>query len=203
LFRAEPTTTDTARIATCEACGTEFEAPGKRGRLPRFCPEHVHQRRLAASLRWKHRNAERVKAYRDEYHAAHREETNARSRRWRQENAERVREYRRKLYEERQRATNTATVLAYRARNPGKHAEIENRRRARLLGSFIEPVSVAEIRARDGGLCGICRLPVALEEESLDHVLPLALGGRHERANVQLAHRVCNSRKGARISQAL
>ncbi len=31
---------------------------------------------------------------------------------------------------------------------------------------------------------------------SLDHVIPLALGGTHTRDNVRLAHRICNSRRG-------
>jgi 5-methylcytosine-specific restriction endonuclease McrA len=30
---------------------------------------------------------------------------------------------------------------------------------------------------------------------SLDHILPLARGGAHDHSNLQLAHRICNSRK--------
>lgn len=33
---------------------------------------------------------------------------------------------------------------------------------------------------------------------SLDHVVPLAWGGEHTAANVQLAHLKCNVAKGAR-----
>jgi 5-methylcytosine-specific restriction endonuclease McrA len=33
---------------------------------------------------------------------------------------------------------------------------------------------------------------------SIDHIIPLALGGYHERRNVHTAHRICNSRKQAR-----
>jgi 5-methylcytosine-specific restriction endonuclease McrA len=36
----------------------------------------------------------------------------------------------------------------------------------------------------------------------MDHIVPFAAGGTHEPANVQLAHRVCNSRKGARLLRA-
>ena len=88
----------------------------------------------------------------------------------------------------------------YRRRHPGKHAEIENRRRARLLGAFVAPVDPAAIRARDNETCGICGSFVALSEQSMDYIIPLARGGTHEPANVQLAHRRCNSSKGARIA---
>jgi 5-methylcytosine-specific restriction endonuclease McrA len=52
--------------------------------------------------------------------------------------------------------------------------------------------------ARDGGICQICKLPVAREAMHVDHIVPLARGGKHEYANVQLAHARCNISKGAR-----
>jgi len=60
---------------------------------------------------------------------------------------------------------------------------------------------------RDRGRCGLCHRPVApafrmqrasREHPTLDHILPLSKGGRHERSNVQLAHQGCNSRKSNR-----
>jgi 5-methylcytosine-specific restriction endonuclease McrA len=38
---------------------------------------------------------------------------------------------------------------------------------------------------------------------TIDHILPIACGGNDTRANVQLAHFICNSRKGTRGSQQL
>ncbi|WP_410666040.1 HNH endonuclease [Amycolatopsis sp. lyj-84] len=35
---------------------------------------------------------------------------------------------------------------------------------------------------------------------TIDHVIPLARGGRHEMSNVQTAHFLCNSLKGDRPS---
>jgi 5-methylcytosine-specific restriction endonuclease McrA len=153
---------------------------------------------LVASRAWKTRNKSLVKAYAAGWHAANRAANNARSRKRHREHAAEDSVYRRRLYEERQRATNAATVHAYRQRNPGSQAEIENRRRSRLLGAFVETVSAAEIRERDAGRCGLCGEFVPLSEQSLDHIVPLAHGGTHERSNLQLAHRRCNSRKGAR-----
>lgn len=190
------------RTGECVTCGKQTVA-GKRGPVPRLCEDCARLNRLAASQAWKDRNRDAMNAARRAKWAADEETTAAakdRHRRWYEANRERVSEYRRQLYRERQASTNAATIAAYRLANPGKHAEIENRRRARLLGQFVEAVDPATIRLRDGGLCGICGLAVELVEQSLDHVVPIALGGLHETANVQLAHRVCNSRKGIKRS---
>lgn len=80
------------------------------------------------------------------------------------------------------------------------------KRRAQKRGTQVEDVLPTEIFDRDGWCCGICAEPVSPESAwpdplspSLDHILPLALGGAHVRANVQLAHLACNVRKGARV----
>lgn len=188
------------RTAECTVCGTPVEA-GKRGPLPKYCGRCRYGRQIEASQRWKARNPDHVKAYRDEYYAdpVHREDSKTRNRKNYAANPVAAAVARRKRYVERQQATIAATVRAYRLRNPGKHAEIENRRRARKLAQFVAPVDPVTIRDRDKGLCGICGHAVASDEQSLDHIVPLARGGTHEPANVQLAHRSCNSRKGAKL----
>lgn len=80
-----------------------------------------------------------------------------------------------------------------------------SRRRARTKDAYVEDVELADIYARDGGICQLCftrvdrrckhphpKTPVP------DHIVPLARGGTHERRNVQLAHHGCNSKKNAR-----
>lgn len=53
---------------------------------------------------------------------------------------------------------------------------------------------------RDLGICGICRTPVGLEDPlHLDHIRPVSRGGETTLNNLQLAHAVCNMRKGNRI----
>lgn len=79
-------------------------------------------------------------------------------------------------------------------------------RRARQdgkLGARVERFSPAEIYERDRWTCGICKRPVDHRTEypdplspSIDHVVPLSLGGDHTRENVQCAHLVCNLSKG-------
>ncbi len=188
-----------SRSGTCSTCGAVFSS-ATRGKIPVYCQACRYQRQLAASQRWKARNPEHIRMYRSVHDAAHRDENIVRCRRWYRENKDKIRIYRKRLYEERQKSTNTAAVLEYRRRNPGKHAEIENRRRSRLLGQFVAAVDPRAIRERDRDLCGICNKPVPPTERSLDHITPISLGGTHEPSNVQLAHRRCNSRKGNRVA---
>lgn len=178
------------RLGTCKDCGAQTVG-GQRGKIPELCPQCRYARQLAASKAWKVRE--------DYTDPRDRAEKARQMRAWRAANPERERANRRRTYEKAGTAANTAKVADYRRRNPGKHAEIENRRRARLLAQFVAPVDFAEIWDRDNATCQLCWLPVDVSEASLDHIIPLAKGGTHEPANVQLAHRRCNSRKGARL----
>ncbi len=81
-----------------------------------------------------------------------------------------------------------------------------HRRRARrALARTGRPVRYGEIAARDGWVCRLCgdevdallTWPDPLSG-SLDHSVPLSLGGAHDPDNVQLAHLRCNTTKGAR-----
>ena len=83
-------------------------------------------------------------------------------------------------------------------------------RRARKRGAYVELVSLLALAKRDRYRCGICGERVAMTKRaphprspSLDHIVPLAAGGEHSRANCQLAHLLCNSTKGARGTQQL
>ena len=74
-------------------------------------------------------------------------------------------------------------------------------------------ISLDDLVKREKGVCWICGQTVDMHDcywkgksfvagnnyPSIDHVIPLAKGGRHEWQNVRLAHRVCNSRKGAKL----
>jgi 5-methylcytosine-specific restriction endonuclease McrA len=63
-----------------------------------------------------------------------------------------------------------------------------NKATARLRDAVLE---------RDGHVCGICNASVGSEDVSIDHIIPAASGGTDELDNLQVAHLVCNSRKGA------
>ena len=78
--------------------------------------------------------------------------------------------------------------------------------RSRHSGRFIEHVAVSILAERDGFICQLCDSPVDMEQPwpgrwspSVDHVVPISLGGEHSYANTQLAHLTCNIRKGNRV----
>lgn len=80
-------------------------------------------------------------------------------------------------------------------------------RRAVERGAFVEHVSPEAIFKRDKWTCKLCGKRVARTKvvphpkaPVLDHIVPLAKGGKHERSNVQCAHFMCNSMKGDRAA---
>ena len=80
-----------------------------------------------------------------------------------------------------------------------------SRRRAKHYGVPYERYRREDVFERDGWVCQICGDPVdgSLEHPdpmsaTVDHIVPLALGGADVFANVQLAHFHCNCVKGAR-----
>ncbi len=84
------------------------------------------------------------------------------------------------------------------------HRVRQRARRALVATGGGGRIHTAEIAARDGWDCGICGDAVdpsipwpELLSPALDHIVPLVRGGRHEATNLQIAHLVCNSRKGA------
>jgi len=70
------------------------------------------------------------------------------------------------------------------------------RRRSRLASVESEPFSRTEIINRDHRMCHICGKLVE-DDLELDHLIPISQGGPDTRANVKVAHRECNRRKGA------
>jgi 5-methylcytosine-specific restriction endonuclease McrA len=79
-----------------------------------------------------------------------------------------------------------------------------DRVRAAYHGVEYQPINRHRIYTRDDWTCGICgdRIdPGAkwpdLMCASLDHIVPMAEGGGHVLSNVQAAHFLCNSYKGA------
>ena len=81
----------------------------------------------------------------------------------------------------------------------------EKRRRAALTEES-KHISIKSIYERDGGICWLCGNPCDMTADSnsddypsIDHVIPISMGGKDTFDNVRIAHRGCNTRKGARI----
>lgn len=94
-----------------------------------------------------------------------------------------------------------------RAHNKAK----EIRRRNKISNAMVDKdITIEGLYNRDGGRCYLCGLMCSWGDytvrdgikisgdwyPSIDHVVPLARGGRHSWNNVKLAHRRCNYVKG-------
>jgi 5-methylcytosine-specific restriction endonuclease McrA len=84
-------------------------------------------------------------------------------------------------------------------RNPEKYRllklRIEQRRRAKLLGVFVEDITPEDFRAicnRQNDCCWWCGRSARL---TMDHVVPVSRGGKHEKNNIIGACQSCNSAK--------
>lgn len=87
------------------------------------------------------------------------------------------------------------------SRYADKRIEYKLKRRG-LLTEGSESFLSAEVFERDGWICQLCYEPVDATlpwphrmSKTLDHVLPVAKGGAHTRANTQLTHLTCNASK--------
>jgi hypothetical protein len=94
----------------------------------------------------------------------------------------------------------------WRLVNLEKSRELErnstHRRRARKRAAESEVFEAIEVFERDGWVCGICRRRISKKRRwpdslcvSLDHIIPLSLGGPHTRANTRATHLRCNVRR--------
>lgn len=89
----------------------------------------------------------------------------------------------------------------------------EYKRQSRMNGKIVDKdIEIHKLAKRDGDVCWLCGQLVDWNDyeirdgqkqcgnyyPSIDHVVPVALGGEHSWDNVKLAHRICNSYKGAK-----
>lgn len=141
----------------------------------------ISEARVASGKRWQQDNKDRVNAASARYRAKYPERRKEQNRNYKNTHMEAVRANRRK---------------SSRTRN------------ARIRGAqVLERFSLEEIAERDGWVCHLCGKKVNPAKKhphnaspAIDHLVPLALGGHHTRANVALAHLLCNSRKGVRAA---
>lgn len=100
-----------------------------------------------------------------------------------------------------------AYKTAWREKNKDSVKRTRSAMKAKRRDAYVEHVDVGEVYKRDSWKCGICGKKVDRNltyphprSASLDHVIPLSRGGKHESVNCQLAHLDCNVRKGNRGS---
>lgn len=84
-------------------------------------------------------------------------------------------------------------------RNPEKHAAKIVRYRTRKMDALqIDSIDRNAIIERDKWTCYLCGKICTSDNVTLDHVVPLFLGGAHTSDNLRVACRSCNCSKGAK-----
>ena len=149
-------------------------------------PEYAEKRRKRTQ-RWRNANPEKVTAYhanRMQSNPSYKEKRRQYSKQYRIDNHQKVRES----------AMRLRSTIEYRA----KDVENQRRRRARKYNApTVEKIDRQAIIERDRSICHICRRKVSQKNMSLDHLISLANGGAHTSVNLAVAHKRCNSRRGA------
>ena len=103
-------------------------------------------------------------------------------------------EYQRE-WQKRHPGYSTDIMRRWRASHPAEYAVRKAKERGATEIELVPPLEVFE---RDEWMCHICGGHVEIEDVSLDHIVPIALGGGHTWANLACSHRACNFAKGHR-----
>jgi 5-methylcytosine-specific restriction endonuclease McrA len=95
-----------------------------------------------------------------------------------------------------------AKYRRYRDTHPwyvrSSNATMDARRRA--PNAHVEYVDLEAVLTEHGLTCHICAGPISdAAAVEFDHVIPLAVGGDHIRANLRPSHKLCNVRKGSSL----
>lgn len=150
------------------------------------------------SREYRKNNPDKIREYHKKYYHHHAEKLREVSRVWNQENKERRREYLRQKYAENPTPFKIRSKR-YTVSNPIMLTLKNHRRRNSMLQA--EGILTEEdweiIKTVYGNLCAFCRKAKKL---TIDHIIPVTLGGTHWPENIQPLCGSCNARKGNRLN---
>ncbi len=145
---------------------------------------------------WRKNNPQKSKEINARYIKSHKEQRNAESLEWNKRNKERARNTA-KIYRQNNLEKIKENIKKWRVENHDKNSAIKQNYRARkYAGGTIKNCDWLQMLEKYGHRCLKCgRSDVPM---TLDHVLPLALGGLNIIENAQPLCFSCNSAKGAK-----
>ena len=130
--------------------------------------------------------------------AANRENELARHAEYRAQNKEKIRASSADYYQ-RNKGECAARARAWWAANPEakRRASAARRSRGGTIGKLSRGI-VQKLQVLQRHKCASCAQCIRTRPFELDHIVPLALGGRNEDHNIQLLCKTCNRRKHAK-----
>lgn len=148
---------------------------GKPRSQCKICTQHINKKYQDGHKEW-------IRKYNENYRSTHISQIRETARKRNENNPEK----------------NRQRVRAWQKQNPQKVADSSARRRARESNApVVEKIDRLALYLRDKGMCHICHHHVSKKSFTLDHLVPLVHGGEHTARNLAIAHRSCNSRRGA------
>lgn len=88
------------------------------------------------------------------------------------------------------------SVRKYRTKNPEKVKEFNLRRKSKKFGRLPNGF-IKNLMFLQKNMCAICKTEIK-QQFHVDHIYPIAKGGKHEPQNIQLLCKTCNLRKSAK-----
>ncbi|MGP1677884.1 MAG: HNH endonuclease [Burkholderiales bacterium] len=145
----------------------------------------------AAVAKWQAKNPEKRKAIKKKFYHANREKMLETAATYRKNNPEKILLLRLKNKEKNKKWKEKFMLLHPDARRIWNH-----NRRAKIAeqGGRVSAGLVAKLFKLQRGKCACCKR--SLNNDYLDHVVPISLGGANEDWNMQLLHSECNLNKG-------
>jgi hypothetical protein len=138
---------------------------------------------------YKLRHPDRIKASKEKWRLANPEKHAAHSKAWRERNPEKAKE----------------TYTEWAKRNPEYIYQKSRRRKSLLSGVEHDDYNRIDIFNNYEGICCICNKPIDIdmpprhpESFTIQHIIPVSLGGNDTVDNIKPAHYSCNSRIGNR-----
>lgn len=147
-------------------------------------------------------NAETILAKKRAYYQANKEAFRTRKKAWRARNAEHLSNYNRE-YLAAHRDEIMAQMRTRRRANPYVHRNSNHKYRANKKGNggSVTNQELDALSLAQAGVCAYCEFQYHPDELTIDHIIPLDQGGRHEIKNICLACGVCNFSKGNRTPE--
>ena len=200
---------------TCKKCDVaynrEYRARNRKkvnARKSEWARNNRHRMR-DAEQRYREKNRERLREYHREWREQNPDIVKAQKAAWLEKNHERKKQLDRE-YGKANRAKNNLATRKYRERNPEKIKQFErnwrlanpqkvllqsHKRRALKNQNGVFLVTKKDVKKLMQQNCVYCGSPA----EHLDHVIPIARGGKHSIGNLAPACAFCNMSKGAKL----
>jgi len=156
------------------------------------------EKRAQGQAEYRAKNKEAIRAADQAYREKNKERELARGAAWRAANPEKERA-RTAAYRNANKAKDAARKADYARKNPEVVRAIASRRRARVkgVGGSHTGNDIKQLLQLQKGRCAVCRIDIR-PAYHVDHVVPVALGGSNDKANLQLLCPTCNHSKSAK-----